>query len=414
MASNSRLRGGNGDKEIVLMSQNDGSSTNKRSKQSTRSVSAVEEDELSSESVSLRSRSRGSKFRSQSQSSQILESSNANTRNRNSASSSNKNAKSSDSRPIARNKTKVRVQRLKDVTEPASDSDRSCKNARDSVSDSDSDNMSEGDRECAKCDGIVNDNVKALRCEFCTVWVCLHCTEVPESMYDLMMDKEVPNVIWTCDSCIHALPTIKKLGKTLQGVKDEQISCKKDISKLNEKVDKLESSIDVKVQDAINDYRNREARKCNIIIHNVPESNKENPKDRMKDDTVQVMDMIEGAMELETANINSAIRLGKKDSEGRVRLLKVTVDSVKSKREILINAKKLRGIGKWKNIFVTPDLAPKERQQNKELREELKKRREDGEDGLVIRRGKITHIHNAQHELERGIAEFPASQQSFR
>ena len=38
-------------------------------------------------------------------------------------------------------------------------------------------------------------------------------------MCDMMLDQEVRNVLWTCDSCVHALPTITKLGKTLQGVK---------------------------------------------------------------------------------------------------------------------------------------------------------------------------------------------------
>ena len=98
-----------------------------------------------------------------------------------------------------------------------SDTDRSIRFGLDSESET-----LEGDRPCEKCRGVINDDVKALRCEFCFSWLCLHCTEVPEPMYDLMMDKEVPNFLWTCNSCMHALPTIKNLGKTLQGVKDEQ------------------------------------------------------------------------------------------------------------------------------------------------------------------------------------------------
>ena len=126
------------------------------------------------------------------------------------------------------------------------------------------------DVDCSKCNGTINESTKALRCEFCSSWTCLHCTNIPGPLYDLMLTKEIPNFLWTCDSCIHALPTITKLGKTLQSVRDDQTQCKEDIIKLTEKVDDLEVTIDDKVQDALDNYKDHEARKCNIIIHNLP------------------------------------------------------------------------------------------------------------------------------------------------
>ena len=38
------------------------------------------------------------------------------------------------------------------------------------------------DYPCSKCDGIIHDHIKALQCEFCGDWVCLHCTGVPETV----------------------------------------------------------------------------------------------------------------------------------------------------------------------------------------------------------------------------------------
>ena len=43
----------------------------------------------------------------------------------------------------------------------------------------------------------------------------------------------------------------------------------------------------------------------------------------------------------------------------------------------------------FSKVYLSPDLTPKEREVNRKLREELVKRRKDGEKNLVIRRGKL-------------------------
>ena len=114
----------------------------------------------------------------------------------------------------------------------------------------------------------------------------------------------------------------------------------------------------------------------------------------MREDKREVLLVIGEGLGLEDIAIESTIRLGKRE-EQKTRLLRVTVESVKVKRDILQRAKKLRESEKWKKVFITPDLSPKERMRNKELREELKRRTDEGED-LVIRRGKITKIQSSK------------------
>ena len=53
------------------------------------------------------------------------------------------------------------------------------------------------------------------------------------------------------------------------------------------------------------------------------------------------------------------------------------------------NAKNLRNSNTYKKVFISPDLLPKEREVNKLLHQELKRRKEAGEVNLIIRRGKI-------------------------
>ena len=143
------------------------------------------------------------------------------------------------------------------------------------------------------------------------------------------------------------------------GVKDEQLQCRSDINTLNIKVDKLENSIDDRVQQAVEEYRDRENRKCNIIVHQVPESSCKEAKDRNAEDTT-VIEQLLVDIGVQDATASSVVRLGKRIPD-RHRLMKVTLDSVPRKIQALKNAKKLRNTLKWKDIFITPDMTPKER-----------------------------------------------------
>ena len=73
------------------------------------------------------------------------------------------------------------------------------------------------------------------------------------------------------------------------------------------------------------------------------------------------------------------------------RPLRVQLNNLSQRRSVLSNAKKLCNSSSrsFKEIFINPDLSPKERQAQKELRSELARRKEVGESGIFIRRGCI-------------------------
>ena len=299
----------------------------------------------------------------------------------------------SSSQPCTRSRSRSERERMKARRSLGGSSvnDNQSRNPFEVLDDqaSDDSSTSTSDRPCEKCGGTINEDVKALQCEFCAKWVCLVCSEVPEKMYDIFIDDDIPSFLWSCASCIHAIPTIKNLGKALQGVRDDQSETKAESGKLNAKVDKLESSIDVKVQEAIEEYRERENRKCNLILHNIPESKEIDAGVRRDDDIQVITDVFKEGLGVDQFEIQSSVRLGRKSDEGKNRLMKVTVDSVKTKREILSNAKKLKNYEKWSRVFITPDLSPKQRERSRALREELKRRQGEGEEGLMIRKGEI-------------------------
>ena len=73
--------------------------------------------------------------------------------------------------------------------------------------------------------------------------------------------------------------------------------------------------------------------------------------------------------------------------------------------KIIKLAPQLRNNPGFSNIYVNPDRTKEEREQGKKLRQELATRRENGEENLVIRRGKIIPLtgHPAGAAPSRGL-----------
>ena len=93
---------------------------------------------------------------------------------------------------------------------------------------------------------------------------------------------------------------------------------------------------------------------------------------------------------LSNIKIQRVARLGStKSSTSKPRLLLVEFGDVSMKRTILKQATKLRKSSTRSDVYISPDLTPKERSQNKLLRDELKTRKAAGEKDIYIKYGKI-------------------------
>ena len=78
-----------------------------------------------------------------------------------------------------------------------------------------------------------------------------------------------------------------------------------------------------------------------------------------------------------------------KSSTSKPQLLLIEFGDVSMKRTILKQATKLRKSSTRSNVYISPDLTPKERSQNKLLRDELKMQKAAREKDIYIKRGKI-------------------------
>ena len=140
---------------------------------------------------------------------------------------------------------------------------------------------------------------------------------------------------------------------------------------------------------ALDDHLDKERRKANLVIHNLPEQGGSTLMERSEKDIALFSTMIKDVMKLH-ATSSKSFRVGKKQQE-RPRLLIITLDNPACKHDILRGAPQLRNSGKYDKIYITPDLTLKEREAGRKLREELASRKRAGEENLAIRGGKIIH-----------------------
>ena len=87
--------------------------------------------------------------------------------------------------------------------------------------------------------------------------------------------------------------------------------------------------------------------------------------------------------------VTKSFRAGRVTTE-RPRSLVLTLDSVSIKTEILENAYKLSHFNEWKKVYLAPDHMQKKREEHKKLREELQRCKQDGEEDIVICKGKLS------------------------
>ena len=246
-------------------------------------------------------------------------------------------------------------------------------------------------KSCAQCEQIFKKSQRSLNCNVCKYWFCIECSHISVKLYEILKSESTPNLPFNCDGCVRVLPKLNEIGLYIESQKEK-------FNEYDRKLTVLENNMDVKIENkvekALEAYRDREERKCNVILYNVPEPSLE-INDKKSEDNNALLDIFK-TVKCREAEVKSFIRLGK-PLENKPRLMKVTLDTVSSKHKILGGSKLLRAknnegyvVHKRGNIYITPDLSKEERDKNAELRKELERKKNvNGNNNLVIFRGKI-------------------------
>ena len=152
-----------------------------------------------------------------------------------------------------------------------------------------------------------------------------------------------------------------------------------------------------KLTQVLDETKEKEKRKLNIIVANLPESREGSVEERKRDDTDRVRQLVSKITDVPLGDIDEPIRLGQIyiGNNARPRLLRMVVKSVESKEKIMRNVYGLNdGVPFNQRIYINNDNTPQEREKYKALKEEMIVRKENGERDLVIRNLKIVHRNN--------------------
>lgn len=141
------------------------------------------------------------------------------------------------------------------------------------------------------------------------------------------------------------------------------------------------------IVDIFEDHNDREKRKLNVVVYNLPEAEGSNYNERMMKDCDTLKKLVRAELNLDIT-VSRTFRPGK-FVENSQRLMVASLATEEEKWDLLRAAPKLRFSKKYTKLYINPDKTRKEREADKVLRQELFQRKREGETNLVIRKGQI-------------------------
>jgi len=254
---------------------------------------------------------------------------------------------------------------------------------------------------CLDCEEEVREDIDSIQCGKCKQWCHKNCSGLSEKCYK-MLQGSGEEIWWVCGECrdLEGEETSTsrsrmeaKMDRMMEmvaalTVRLAQIEAK-GVGGVTEQ--QLDEKVEKKVSEALEEVIEREKRKLNVILVNVPECEGDSAEERQKGDLGRVGEMAKRIAGVDKEDISNPVRMGARNigKGGKPRMLRVTVRSEETKRKLLMNAYKLsEGEGNRNRMYINQDRTPKEREEFRKLREELERRRKD-EPELVIRGGRI-------------------------
>jgi hypothetical protein len=137
---------------------------------------------------------------------------------------------------------------------------------------------------------------------------------------------------------------------------------------------------DKQEQDEIN------KRRCSVIIHGLAESFDGDAGARTEEDEEAIVNLLH-EIGCDEVSVNDTVRLGRKptDNSASPRPVLLTLTSEGQKDKILRRSKNLKGNSNgFAKVFIHQDLTPKQREKRNQLVREMKLRRVNGENSLII------------------------------
>ena len=305
---------------------------------------------------------------------------------------------------------------------------------------------------CKDCNILIGKDTKALSCNFCHKWLCTSCLEVNDDLYDMLVCNPKSILLVPCKDCSSQLASMQEMRVTLNEVKANQEDTKKQLvnldakmsaiskdikktvkevvkaevdSQLKGKVKEVEKRLGDKIQDlkqelqplaaplckaeieqivveTYSEEKQKDIRKSNLMMFNIPELYSKELQDRKKHDLDMVLKVLRALQVVDNIQdkIVSVLRMGRWQNDQTRRPLRIVFSDPNLKYMFIQKAYKIKQSEDElvKNVRLSSDRTPREIEQYKELRAELERRKALGESDLRIRKGKIISLRKEEEE----------------
>ena len=272
---------------------------------------------------------------------------------------------------------------------------------------------------CRICDRNVGRG-ESLQCDRCMSWVHMKkCSKLTQEEFDFLTDHPDCSVQWYCNTCkteivsgpdgqddtvarqgakIDTLIEVVRTMQTQMSVMQNQMTVLVELVKERESKRAPDLNTDTQIQthvsEMLEDQREKEEKKNNIILFNVPEveTNEElTDREEMEVDVENIKDVLSvvypnvDALGLSVSQEN-VIRLGRTKKDNINRPVKVMLKDNSSKGKIFVNSWKLRDHDTFNRVGISSDKTKKEMEKYKELKFQLQKKKEEtGEDWMIYK-----------------------------
>lgn len=283
------------------------------------------------------------------------------------------------------------------------------------------------DLKCPDCKDDLDG--EQIQCDICEQWYhAVKCQEMKKSVFQVMCDRG-DSIHWYCRTCskaaskivtnLAALATKQQQlddrltqAETTQSSNHELLTCK--IQKLEDRLSNLESGkLPVQFSEIVKGEISREVksstqeiekvlestradadrlqRKHNLISFKINEPNDNDSTARQQSDVRSFQSLVKDKLDMDCPAISKVMRIGKYDKD-KTRPLKIVLKSAEDQRAVLSRIADMRRSKnpKLDEVFIVPDMTKEDRDRRKELRTELARRKEAGEENLVIRNWQVT------------------------
>ena len=237
----------------------------------------------------------------------------------------------------------------------------------------------------------------SIECWHCGQWFHKRCANnLTVDEFATLCDSSHPNIAWICEICVDKNKNKSNSNTDSHSAILEEIL--KQLTNITQRLDLIEKNgkeeedrvvklVEEKVNEAMEELKEEEKRKNNIIISNVKEDG---------DDLIQIQTFFKEEVSISTDEVAEIYRLGKKREDAKFpRPIKVVLKS--NRKDVLTKAaiKINKGRTQADRVYVNNDLTARQREADGKLRAELRERRTAGE-SVAIKNGKIV---NTKHQL---------------